>query len=275
MSTIKTIENLNWDALTIADGYLFATVMENKQLCHEIIKRLLGVTHVSNIQHVETEKAIKPGIASKGVRLDVYVKSDDKTLYNLELQAKDTKELHKRARHYASTIDTQLLKAGEDYIDLQDSYIVFICQQDIFNRGHYRYSFENRCEEVQGLKLDDGKHIVFFNTKGNQGNINPEAKAILAYIEGTIGDDPFIWELEREVKRIKNNEQWRLMYMDLEWLRRKMDRDDAIREGKAKGQAEGKAEGKIEAALKFIEHGYSIDQVAAILGLDKEQLEIA
>lgn len=120
--SIKTskIEEPNWDALTIADGYLFASVMQNKRLCCGVVQRLLEIKDISSVEHLETEKEIKREYLSKGVRLDVYVQGKDEAFYNLELQAKNTKELHKRARYYSSTVDAKLLKAGENYIRITD-----------------------------------------------------------------------------------------------------------------------------------------------------------
>ena len=73
-----------------------------------------------------------------------------------------------------------------------------------------------------------------------------------------MNDDPFIPKLAAEVERIKNNEEWRLKYMSMVQ--------------QALGQCI-RWEVKLEAALKFIENGYPIDQLASILDLSKKQLK--
>jgi len=264
---ISKAKSIDWEAMTMADGYLFAEVMQNKELCRGVISRLLGIKEISNLSYIVTEQTIKPGYLSKGVRLDVYIQDEGQAFYNLELQAKNTKELHKRSRYYSSTMDVAHLKAGEDYLGIQNNHVIFICQEDIFGLGLWRYSFENMCSEAVGLKLNDGARKVFFNTKGYQGEINPEAKAILDLIEGIVNDDSFIKELAAEVERIKNNEEWRMRYMDIEWVRQKMDRDDARREGRLEGKREGKLEGKHEVAKNALDNNLSMEVISKITGL--------
>jgi len=155
---------------------------------------------------LQIEKTEKPGFLSKGIRLDVYAEDESGTIFNLELQNEDTKELMQRARYYHSTMDTQYFKEGDDYIDIHNSYVIFICLKDIFGLGWYRYKVKHTV--AGGNAYDNGSHTIFFNTKGYQGEVSSEAKAILAYIEdGTIGDDPFVQELAAEVERVKNNEK--------------------------------------------------------------------
>jgi len=270
------MEEVNWKALTMSDRYLFASVMQNKELCRGVIERLLKDNDISNLGSIVTEKEIKAGYFSKGIRLDVHVYDNNQASYNLELQAKDTKELHKRSRYYSSAIDTANFRAGENYIDIRNNYVIFICQEDIFGLGLWRYSFENRCTEAMGLTLNDGAHKIFFNMKGYRGEINPEAKAILEFIEGKVSDDPFVQKLEKEVERLKNNEEWRMRYMDISWVRDKMDRADARREGRAEGKAEGKVEGRaevVENAKVALEKGLALSEVMAqITGLSIEKI---
>ena len=278
MSTVKTstIKEIDWEAMTLADGYLFAEVMKNEELCRGVIGRLLRIKDISNLGYIVTEQTIKPGYLSKGVRLDVYVQDEGQAFYNLEMQAQNTKELHKRSRYYSSTMDVAHLKAGKDYLNIQNNHVIFICQEDIFDLGLWRYSFENMCTEVAGLKLEDGACKVFFNAKGYHGEINPEAKGILDLTRGIISEDPFIQKLAAEVERIKNNEQWRMEYMDIDWVREKMDRDDARREGRAEGKLEGKVEGRAEVAehVKLaLGKGQDLAEVTAqITGLSVEKV---
>ena len=266
MSTVETnkIKDIDWEGMTMADNYLFTEFMQNEELCRGVIGRLLRIKDISNLKYIVTEQTIKPGYLSKGVRLDVYVQEGGQSFYNLELQAKDTKELHKRSRYYSSAMDVTHLKAGEDYIDIQNNYVIFICQEDIFNLGLWRYSFENMCIEVAGLKLDDGARKVFFNTKGYHGDINPEAKAILDLTHGIISDDPFIQKLATEIERIKNNEEWRTRYMGISWVREKMDRDDARREGRL--------EGKLEVAERLVEKGIDLNEISDVTNLTINEL---
>ena len=61
-----------------------------------------------------------------------------------------------------------MLKEGQEFSELQDSYMVFITQTDIFDYGLPIYTINRHFEEIDD-KFDDGSHIVYVNGsyKGN------------------------------------------------------------------------------------------------------------
>jgi predicted transposase/invertase (TIGR01784 family) len=179
---VKEIEDIDWDRMTISNGYLFGELMKNERLCKPMIERLLGINRISRIKWLQNEVVEKPGYLSKGVRLDVCAEDKVGAFYNLEMQKKDTKELPQRARYYNSVMDVTYFKSGSDYADIRNNYVVFICQEDVFGLGYYRYEVKPTISE--NLEYNNGTHTIFFNTKGYRGEIHPEAKAILDFVEG-------------------------------------------------------------------------------------------
>jgi len=220
-----------WKDLTFANGFIFSKVLLNEKLCKKIIQEILDIPPIEGIQYFESEKIIDVDIDSKSVRLDVFVQDVENTVYNIEMQVKNTGELPQRSRQYQSIIDVDVLRKGEDYIDLPDSYVIFICMEDVFKRDLYRYTFMNTCQELPDLKLEDGTQIVFLNTKGTIGNISEDTKAFLNYIEGQMSNNPFIMELEAEVVRVKSNREWRRQYVR-EYLRDRANWKLANEEGR-------------------------------------------
>ena len=81
-----------WEDLTIADDYMFKLVMSHKRICKHLLEMLLGIK-IRDLKEPETEKAMKHGYESKGIRLDVYVEDDANTVYDIEMQV----------RHYPGT----------------------------------------------------------------------------------------------------------------------------------------------------------------------------
>ncbi len=59
-------------------------------------------------------------------------------------------------------MDSRMLKAGQEFSELQDSYMVFITRTDIFKRGIPIYMINRYFEETNEL-FDDGSHIVYVN----------------------------------------------------------------------------------------------------------------
>ncbi len=62
-------------------------------------------------------------------------------------------------------MDVDNLMAGEDYKDLKDSYVIFLCLGDPFGLGVPVYTIRNRIDESPGEVVDDGRISVFYNAK--------------------------------------------------------------------------------------------------------------
>ena len=98
---------------------------------------------------------------ARSVRLDVYVNDGKGTVYDIEKQSVDTKELPKRSRYYQSMIDLQLIDKGQLYRELKRSFVIFICLSDVFGYGRHIYTFENICVEDTSIHLDDKAAKIF------------------------------------------------------------------------------------------------------------------
>lgn len=89
--------------------------MQNPELCKELLQRILPDLNIDRIEYPELQKAIKPDMDARSVRLVVYVKDNKNTVYDIEMQVSDTKELPERSRYYQSMIDLQLIDKGQYY----------------------------------------------------------------------------------------------------------------------------------------------------------------
>lgn len=154
------------EELTFADDGMFQAVLRDPQICAELVERLLGV-RVRRVDYPALEKAIKPFYTSKGVRLDVYLKDEDKVI-DVEMQAQPQDALGKRVRYYEAMVDMDCLMKGEDYTELKESYVLFICKHDPFVDekkkpvGLPRYTFRNVCQENNLVNLDDKSLKVIY-----------------------------------------------------------------------------------------------------------------
>ena len=119
-----------FDELTFSDDWMFKKVLEDPGVCAELIERLLHI-RVNHVEYPALEKVIAPYYTSKGVRLDVYIKDSDKVI-DIEIQSYPMEALGKRIRYYESMLNMDSLMKGQDYVQLKDSYILFICKDDPF-----------------------------------------------------------------------------------------------------------------------------------------------
>lgn len=60
-----------WEELSISNDFLFGKVMQNPELCIELLQRILPDLKIEHIEYPELQKTIKDDFDAKGVRLDV------------------------------------------------------------------------------------------------------------------------------------------------------------------------------------------------------------
>lgn len=212
----------NWESLDISNDFLFGKVMQNPDLCKELLQRILPDLNIERIEYPELQKSIKEGAESRGIKLDVYIKDDKNIVYNIEMQASGSKELPKRSRYYQGMVDLQLLEAGDkSYMKLNKTYIIFICTFDLYGKGRHIYTFENICKEDNSLSMGDEATKIFLNSDSDMDDVGKELRAFLDYVKGIkVTNDDFIDRLEEAVKRAKANKKWRRDYMTMEMLER-------------------------------------------------------
>ena len=259
--------------LGLSDNFIFQKVMLNEELCKKILSEILG-KEVTGIDYSTYEKTIEIRRDAKGIRLDVYIKDEEKTVYNVEIQNTDMDNLPKRSRYYHDLIDLDLMEKGEPYESLNHSYVIFICNFDVFGKGCYKYTFQNRCMEEEGLELGDGSTTIFMNTGGHKGDISKDCEVFLKSIRGQFTDTGFSAILKKEVEKVKKNQKWRKEYMYMSVFLHDAEKKgmaEGLEQGLEQGIKQGKAEGKTEAekqAIKNMLQRFSPEEIIQ-LGYDR------
>lgn len=259
----KTLKELN-----LEDDFLFAKVMSDKEICKEFLEKLLEI-EIEKIEMPENQKTIDLLLESKGIRLDIYVKDENNTVYNVEMQRGKNRNLPKRLRYYQGNIDLDLISKGEDYRKLSKSYIIFICTFDLFKAGRHKYTFETVCIEDNNIKLKDDTNKIILNTKGIMKDLSDELIGFLEYVEHS--DDKtaektkgtLVKNIHRRVIEVKNNPNVEVEFMTL------LERD---REKLEEGREEGKKEEKINLAKEMLKDNESIEKIMKYTKLSKEEI---
>ena len=101
---IKETVQTTWEELGISNDFLFGKVMQNSELCKELLQRILPDLQIDHIEYPELQKSIDVDRDARSVRLDVYVKDDKGVVYDIEMQIINTRELPKRSRYYQSIL---------------------------------------------------------------------------------------------------------------------------------------------------------------------------
>ncbi len=249
-----------WEDLKICDDFMFAKVMRNKDICKEIIEKVLKIK-IDKIEYLEEQKTIDIKYDAKSIRLDVYIKDEKNTVYNVEVQTTNQYNLAKRSRYYQGLIDLDLIEKGEIYNNLNRSYVIFICTFDPFKRDRHIYTFRNICEEDKELYLEDETTKIFLNSKGTLNDVDEDIKAFLDYVSGKISNNGLVKRVDSEVSRIKRNEEWKVEYMTL-LMREREIAWEAKEEGRMEGRKEGREQGICNLIESYQEIGATPQQTA-------------
>ncbi len=225
-----------WEELQIKNDFLFAKVMSDKKICIKLLEMLLHIK-IKDIKYLEKQKALDFQKDAKSVRLDMYVEGDER-VFDIEIQATEKRNLPKRSRYYQGMIDLNTIKKGEDYEELKESYVIFICTFDPFKKGRAQYTFENVCLEDKEIRLNDASRRVFFNARDYMTAENEDIREFLKYVNGGKSNHPFVKELETRVEQVKENKEWGLEYMTLR-MREKEIWKEATEEATEKVTEEG------------------------------------
>ena len=260
---------------------MFQKVMQDPKLSAELVERLLGV-RVRQVEYPELEKAIAPYYTSKGVRLDVYLKDEDKAI-DVELQSYPQKALGKRMRYYQSMVDCDSLMKGQPYTQLKESYILFICKFDPFSDeaksgyGLPRYTFRNICAENNSVNLDDKCVKVVYNSSAYKSVKDEKVRALLRFIQtNEPGEDDLSKRLSEFVAKVKENEKFRKEFADMnlhDFDIMTEAKEEGLAEGRQEGLAEGARQKAIEDARNLKAAGVDINIIAKCVGLSVEEVE--
>ncbi len=267
------------DELTFTDDGMFQAVLRNKEICAELVERLLHIK-VGHIEYPELEKPIKPFYTTKGVRLDVYLKDEDKII-DVEMQSSPQEALGKRTRYYQSMIDMDSLMKGQDYTELKESYVLFICKNDPFFKDNEKknpyglpcYTFQNVCKENAIVNLNDKSLKVIYNASAYSQEKDEKIKAFLHYIStNEPGEDDFSNRLSDLVEIIKDNEIFRSDYAAMNLHDRDIMRL-AKKEGREEGLKDGAQQKAIETATNMLYDKIPVENIARYVDLPLEKVE--
>ena len=260
-----------WERAGLTDTFIFYKVMtENPDTCRRLLELLLHV----KIEKIEIlgEKSLGIDTESKGIRLDVYVK-DEERVFDVEMQVKDTGELPERSRYYQGVMDVDMLKSGEPYRALKESHVIFICLKDIFKQGLAHYTFENLCLQNPRIRLGD-RSLKHFFVAENYDRIesDKELKAFLKMLMTGRTEDSYTQELELCTAKAKQNAQTRRQYMD--WARElNYEKERGYSIGYDSGYGSGLKSAKLEAAENLLKENVSPEVIARCTGLSLAEVE--
>ena len=222
----------------LSDFAFFLSVMRNKKAYQNTLSIILDEPDIQ-LKEVRVEHVILNKTGQRAIRLDAWAVSVDERQFNMEMENHSEKDsVPRRARFYQGLIDSPILKSGSKtkYKNLPATVIIFITQDDIFQRDLAKYTFVEKCMEIENLELEDGTTKIFLNMTSKNGS--KELISLLQYMKETRLDNPEILvrdkrivELDEIVTEVKESEEWEGIKMNI--------LDIGIQEGERRAKEEG------------------------------------
>ena len=250
------------DDLKYSDDFMFGKVMEDNELCRDVLECLLQ-RPVGELTELQTQKEFRYTSDGKPMRLDVYNEDDSGQVYDAEMQklnnhSREELQLPKRSRFYQGAIDIDYMNKGNHYKRLPESTVMFICTFDPFKAGLSRYTFRERCDEEQSIRLEDGTIKVFYNCAYKADDIPDEIRKFYDYVMHGHAESELTKRIDAAVIKGRKNDIWRTQYMK-EWV----IIQDAIEEERKQKEKALEAVKKAEEATKKAQEATKKAQEAA------------
>ena len=294
----KSIEE-KWEEASLSNNFIFCRVMsENLDLCKEFLEMLLNIK-IESINLAQPEATLNVEFYSKGIRLDVIIKDQKDRMFDIEMQVIGNDYLPLRARYYQSVLDISYLRSGQDYESLTESYVIFLCLEDIFHKGLPIYTFKSVCTEDNGLFLNDKTTKVFCNAQKYDKMPAEKLRTFFKFLVQKKPDETdFSKTLSEKVLKAKIPEDTWRSFMTLEQevkLAAKHAAEKAAKEAAEKAYEKGykeacekfdkkaekekimvikkAAEEKLESARKMKSKNIPDDLIAECIGLSLQQVQ--
>ena len=188
--------------LTLMNNNFMNLVLENNLPCVEEILRVILKKDDLKVISAQTQRMLQG--FGRSIYLDVLAEDSKGVLYNIEIQQSNEGADPRRARFHTGMIDTHKLKAGQDFKELPELYVIFITQNDVLKQKQTIYTIHKYIDEVM-KPFDDGSHLIYIN--GAAQDDGSELWKLIHDFHCTNADDMYFPRLAERVKYLKANKK--------------------------------------------------------------------
>ncbi|MCM1027948.1 MAG: PD-(D/E)XK nuclease family transposase [Roseburia sp.] len=197
-------------------------------------------------------------LLNRSVRFDILATDSTGTKINVKIQRADKGAGRKRARYNSSMMDANLLKKGEDFEELPETWVVFITENDVMGKGLPLYQIE-RCLLGTNEKFEDGSHILYVN--GAYRGDTPIGK-LMHDFSCTNAADMYYKPLADRVRFFKESKEGILIMCKV------------MEDMRQESLKEGIKEGAINTAKKMLADGtIALEKIAEFVGLPVDEVK--
>ncbi len=198
---LKGLERINSFRL-IDDDFMVVCFDENIE-CTELMLRIILDIPDLEVKSVKTQKIMK-NLLGRDIWLDIHARDGTGREFNVEIQRSDKGADRKRARYHSSILDSHLLKPGDDFGSLPETYVIFITENDVIGENKPIYFIDRQITNI-GKPFNDGEHIIYVN--GADRNSTTSLGKLMHDFFCTNADDMNYKELADTVRYYKEDEK--------------------------------------------------------------------
>ena len=193
------------DGLTLFDDDLMSRVFDKNIEATELLLRIILDRKIKVISVNGQEEMKNAAVGGRNITLDVHALDENGEKMDIEVQGNSEGAHIRRARYHSSVLDSRMLKEGQEFKEIKDSYVIFIYKHDKFQEGLPLYHIDRYVRET-GKLFEDGSHIIYVN--GNYKG-NDEIGHLMQDFHQTDTDNMHYKELSQGVRHFKEVEEGR------------------------------------------------------------------
>lgn len=148
--------------LTMMSDIFMRNVLKQPYCVQEVLRIILGEEDLI-VEDVVIQRDYK-NLQGRSATLDCVATDQRKRQFDVEVQQKDGGALPERARYHAGLLDMNTLMEGQDFLELPESYVIFITLNDVL-REKRPICFIKRIVEETNHTFEDRTRIIYINSK--------------------------------------------------------------------------------------------------------------
>lgn len=129
--------------------------------CAELLLRIILNDEGIRVLEAHSQRGIK-NLQGRSVKLDILAVDSHNRVFNVEVQRSDRGAGAKRARYNSALIDANVTEPGDQYEDLNETFVIFITENDVMKAGLPIYHIDRVVRET-GKLFEDEEHIIYVN----------------------------------------------------------------------------------------------------------------
>ena len=266
----------------------------SENILKSLLESILNI-EIKNIKLDLNKEFIPDNIEGKKSLLDIRAELNDGTQVNIEMQMKNKRFLEDRAIKFAVNMLNNTIMKGESYDKIPKTICIWILNENHFHENkkyHTKWTFKEEEQEKFNTHLEKLEfHFIELKKLREADIIEPsKLEYWLWFIDYTNRERVEMAyknakEVEEALKKLRELTSDRALVdlmnsQDMYECDQKSELVYAEMQGHEKGMAEGKKEGLAEGikrlkevAKKLKKQGMTIDEIAEIVELSKEEIE--